>query len=195
MIWSPQNGRAKGKTAMGIAWDWVPQYRTKSQGQSSGVSCSSKSLSRNGRPTHALFCWPLLKPRILNIPARLLGKSTEKTSWIITTIYHMTKTIGLREHLQLLLTPHLWHHFLLKRYEITILLEQSFHPEARGVRAVCFTLSSLLPTHFLCYCRGISELFVIFRQVSSPKLLNRLPAVSQLTDGWKGQQCCKVLSK
>lgn len=99
---------------------------------------------------------------------------------------------------RLLLTPHLWHHFSLRKYEITrVVLEQSFHPGASRVRAVCFILSSLFPTHFLFLLQRNKWTLcdLCFRKVSSPKLLNRLSAASQLTDGWKWQQCCKELSK
>lgn len=131
----------------------------------------------NGKPISvsfpAVFSQPLLKA-VLNILTRLLGKSPGlgKTCGIQIAIYHVMKIIRLTELcLWLLLTPHLGHHFSLRKYEITkVFLEQIFYPEARRARAVCFILSFLSPTHFLFYSREISELFVIsaFRRFHCP---------------------------
>lgn len=95
--------------------------------------------------------------------------------------------------------PRLWHHLSWRKYEINIFIlffRESFHPEANRVWAVHFILSSLSPTHFLPYCKAIwTPCDLCFRRVSSPKLLHRLSAESQQTDGCEWQQRCKELSK
>lgn len=146
----------------------VPWYMTKSQGQNFGVFCRSESLPKwMGNGFLLLSCAVLLatiEKQDSEHPNKATWKIHRPRENLLDWNYNLPCNEDNRAHgtPRLLLTPHLWHHFSLRKYEITrVVLEQSFHPGASRVRAVCFILSSLFPTHFLFYCREISELFVI----------------------------------